>query len=85
MGCVQVAILTRGEEVATMRNEFMEEWADRLRHEFPPPQYRVELHALESQLWVVDEATHHIAEIDEDELALVSERDVIETIRHELH
>ena len=68
-----------------MRNEFMEAWADRVRTEFPPPQYRVELKAFESELWVVDERSHHIAEVGEDEFAAHTEGEIFETIRRELH
>jgi hypothetical protein len=67
-----------------MRNEFMEEWADRVRTEFPPPKYRVELKAFESQLWVVDEQSHHIAELSEEEFAAHTESEIFASIREEL-
>lgn len=68
-----------------MRNEEMEQWADVVRTHFPPPKYRVELHALETQLWVVDEETKHIAELGEFEFAAHTEAEMVDSIRAALH
>jgi hypothetical protein len=67
-----------------MRNEEMEMWAEKVRSHFPPPRYRVELKAFESELWVVDEQTHHIAEMGEEEFLLATEGQIYETLEREL-
>jgi hypothetical protein len=67
-----------------VRNENMEMWADKVRTHFPPPKYRVELKAFESELWVVDEDTHTIVEVDEEQLTLAGEPDIYEDIRSHL-
>ena len=51
-------------------NVEMEERAERLRERFPPPTYRVELRANETQIWVVNESNHAIAEIGEWDFAM---------------
>jgi hypothetical protein len=75
---------SRHERRGAMRNEEMEMWADKVREHFPPPAYRVELKAFETELWVVDERTHKIAELDEEELFLDGEAKVYDHIRQEL-
>jgi hypothetical protein len=61
-----------------MRDE-MHAYFERVREEFPPPKYRVELHANDREMWVVNQETHDIVEIDEDEFALAG---VVEEIEH---
>ena len=51
-------------------NVEMEERAERLRERFSPPSYRVELHANETQIWVVNERNHAIAEIGQWDFAM---------------
>ena len=62
----------------------MELWADKVRSHFPPPKYRVELKAFETELWVVDEDTHHIVELDENDIFVATEAQVYDTIRQQL-
>lgn len=46
-------------------NEEMEVRADRIRTEFPPPAYSVELHDNERSIWVKDNRTQHTAVVGE--------------------
>lgn len=51
-------------------NEDMERRAERLRAEFPPPRFRVDLVANESEIWVVNQDTHAVAELGEHDFEL---------------
>ncbi len=65
-------VLLMGKRVVRM-NLFMEERAERLRQEFPPPKYRVELYANETEIRVVNEMTHAAVELGEHDFELAPE------------